>query len=111
MIQVLQIIVCVLTAVVGALSLFAPERVTGFTGLAPQGGRGITEIRAILGGVFLALGIVPFFLGEVAYTVVGITYLALAVIRFASIFIDRSGTQSNWISLVSEIVFGVILVL
>ena len=111
MIQALQVIGCILTATVGGMALLAPERITGFTGLAPQGGRGITEIRAVVGGVFLALGILPFILGEAAYTILGITYLVLAAIRLPSIFIDKSGTQSNWISLLFEVVFGIILVL
>lgn len=110
-IQILQYLGCVLTALVGVFSLVAPERVVGFTGLAPQGGRGITEIRSVLGGLFIALGIAPFFLGDVAYTVLGIGYLAIAIVRLPSIFFDKSSMQSNWVSLAFEIIFGVILVL
>jgi hypothetical protein len=110
-IQILQYLGCVLTALVGVFSLIAPERIVGFTGLAPQGGRGITEIRSVLGGLFIALGIAPFFLGDVAYTVLGIGYLAIAIVRLPSIFLDKSSTQSNWVSLAFEIIFGVILVL
>jgi len=111
MIQILQIIGCVLTAAIGAFSVFAPERIEGFTGLSAQSGRGKTEIRSVVGGVFLALGVIPFFLGDVAFKVLGITYLVIGAIRLPSIFIDKSGTQSNWISLVSEIVLGVIFIL
>jgi hypothetical protein len=110
-IQILQYLGCVLTALVGVFSLVAPERIVDFTGLAPQGGRGITEIRSVLGGLFIALGIAPFFLGDVAYTVLGIGYLAIAIVRLPSIFFDKSSTQSNWVSLAFEIIFGVILVL
>lgn len=110
-IQILQYIGCVLTALVGVFSLVAPGRTVSFTGLAPQGGRGITEIRAVLGGLFIALGVAPFFLGDIAYTVLGIGYLVVGIIRLGSIFLDRSGTSSNWISLAFEIIFGVILVL
>jgi hypothetical protein len=110
-IQILQYLGCVLTALVGVFSLVAPERIVDFTGLAPQGGRGITEIRSVLGGLFIALGIAPFFLGDVAYTVLGIGYLAIAIVRLPSIFLDKSSTQSNWVSLAFEIIFGVILVL
>ena len=110
-VQALQVVGCILTVAVGALSLFAPEKTVGFTGLAPQGGRGITEIRSVLGGLFIALGVAPFFLGDVAYMVLGISYLAIGVVRLPSIFIDKSSMQSNWFSLAFEIVFGVILVL
>ena len=41
----------------------------------------------------------------------GIGYLAIAVTRAFSIVFDQSFAQSNLISLVIEIVFGVILVI
>jgi hypothetical protein len=110
-VQVLQYIGCLLTILVGFLSLFAPERTVNFTGLAPQGGRGITEIRAVLGGLFIALGIAPFLLGGTAYMVLGMGYLTVGVVRLVSIFLDKSGTQSNWFSLAFELVFGLILIL
>ena len=40
----------------------------------------------------------------------GIMYLAIGVVRLVSIFLDKSSVQSNWISLVVEIIFGIILV-
>lgn len=110
-IQILQWLGCALTAGVGVFSLITPERTINFTGLSPLGGRGITEIRSVLGGLFIALGIAPFFLGDVAYTVLGIGYLAIGIVRLPSIFLDKSSMPSNWISLAFEIIFGVILVL
>ncbi|PWB73212.1 MAG: DUF4345 domain-containing protein [Anaerolineales bacterium] len=110
-VPILQYLGCILTVLVGLFSLLAPERIVSFTGLSPQGGRGITEIRSVLGGMFIALGILPFFLGNTAFTVLGIVYLAIGLVRLPSIVIDKSGTQSNWISLVFELVFGVILIL
>jgi uncharacterized membrane protein HdeD (DUF308 family) len=41
----------------------------------------------------------------------GIMYLAIGVVRLISIFLDKSSVQSNWISFVVEIIFGIILVL
>lgn len=110
-ISILQYIGCLLTALVGVLALLAPERTINFTGLSPQGGRGITEIRSVLGGMFIALGVAPFFLDDVAFTVLGISYLAIGIVRLPSIFLDKSSSQSNWISFAFEIIFGVILVL
>jgi hypothetical protein len=40
----------------------------------------------------------------------GISYLGIAVARAFSIILDKSTAQSNLISLVIEVVFGVILV-
>ena len=111
-VQILQIIAAIATILTGLVSLFKPESVTGFTGLHPEGGRGITEIRAVLGGFFVALGAAPLFLNSpVAYTMLGIAYLGIAVVRGISLFVDKSVTQSNIISLVVEVIFGVILVI
>lgn len=109
--QILQYIACAITALTGFFALFAPERALVFTGLNAKGGRGLTEVRCIFGGLFIALGISPFLLGEVAFTVLGIGYLTIGVVRLISIFIDRSANSSNWGSFALEILFGVILVL
>ncbi len=111
-IRVLQIIACVGTVVTGLYALISPLSAQGFIGLTVEGGRGISEIRAVLGGFFIALGAVPIILGAPeTYQMLGIAYLVVGVVRAASMFIDNSVVQSNIISLVVEIVFGVILVL
>jgi hypothetical protein len=111
-IQILQIIAAIATILTGLVSLFKPESVTGFTGLRPEGGRGITEIRAVLGGFFIALGAAPLILkSPVAFMMLGIAYLVVALVRGVSMFVDKSAVQSNIISLVVEIIFGIILVL
>lgn len=111
-IHILQIIAAIATILTGLYSLIKPTAITGFTGLQPVGGRGITEIRSILGGVFIALGAVPLALNApVAYMMLGITYLVIALVRGVSILIDKSAVSSNIISLVVEIVFGIILVI
>jgi hypothetical protein len=111
-IHVLQIIAAVGTIVTGLVSLLVPRSVTGFTGLSPVGGRGITEIRAVLGGFFIALGAVPLVLNvQATYLMLGVAYLVVAGVRVISMILDKSIIQSNIISAVVEIVFGVILVL
>lgn len=111
-IQILQIIAAVGTILTGLFSLIKPEAITDFTGLRPEGGRGITEIRSILGGLFIALGIFPLIVNSpVAYMMLGVTYLGIGVVRAVSMFMDKSVIQSNVISLVVEIIFGVILVI
>jgi hypothetical protein len=110
--KILQIIAVLLTIGTGLVSLLAPRSVQGFTGLTAPGPRGITEIRAILGGLFIGLGIAVFILGtRQTYQMLGIMYLAIAIVRLVSIFVDKSSVQSNWISVATEIVLGVILVL
>jgi hypothetical protein len=111
-VRILQIIAAIGTIATGLVSLIRPRSVTGFTGLSASGPRGITEIRAVLGGFFVALGAIPLILNvPETYLMLGITYLVVAVVRTASMIIDKSVMQSNIISVVAEIAFGIILVL
>jgi hypothetical protein len=107
---ILKIIAALATAATGLLAFFKPDAVYGFTGLTANGVRGISELRAVFGGLFIALGIAPLVLGATAYQMLGYGYLAIAVTRTISILIDKSYAQSNLISLAIEIVFGAILV-
>lgn len=110
--KIIQIIAVIGTILTGLVSLIWPLKVQGFTGLTAPGGRGISEIRAVLGGLFIGLGIAVFVLGtREVYQMLGIMYLAIGVVRAVSMVIDKSIEQSNIISLVVEIIFGVILVL
>ena len=110
--EILKIVMAVGTIATGLISLIRPRAVQGFTGLTAPGPRGITEIRAILGGGFVGLGLAPLILGvPAAYQTLGIVYLVIAVARFAGIVLDKSFEPSNWISLAVEIVAGIILVL
>ncbi len=110
--QILKIVVGIATILTGMVSLFWPLRVKGFTGLAVEGGRGVTEIRAILGGFFIGLGAAVLYLNDpVAYQTLGISYLVVAVVRTISMFVDKSVVQSNIISVIAEVIFGVILIL
>ena len=108
---VLKIIAALATAATGLLALVRPSAAYGFTGLNAAGPRGLSEIRAIFGGLFIGLGLAPFILGVTAYTMLGIGYLAIAAARTFSIVFDKSYAQSNWISLSIEIVLGAILVI
>jgi Domain of unknown function (DUF4345) len=107
----LKIIAALATAATGLVALIKPSLTYGFIGLNPAGVRGVSEIRAVFGGLFIALGIAPLFLGDVGYRMLGIGYLAIALARLISIVIDKSFAQSNIISLIIEIVFGIILVI
>lgn len=109
--MVLKIIAAVATALTGLLALVKPTAIYGFTGLIANGVRGISEIRSIFGGLLIGLGVAPLFLGGNAFRMLGIGYLAIAVARLFSMIFDKSYDSSNIISLVIEIVLGVILVI
>ncbi len=57
--QIVQIILAIATIATGLVSLAVPRSVRGVTGLDVSNARGITEIRAILGGAFIGLGAAP----------------------------------------------------
>lgn len=105
---ILKIIAALATAATGLLSFVKPDAVYGFTGLTAPGARGVSEVRAVFGGLFIALGLAPIWLGQ--YQILGIGYLAIAVTRTISVVMDKSYARSNFISLAIEIVFGAILV-
>ncbi|MCU0486703.1 MAG: DUF4345 family protein [Anaerolineales bacterium] len=107
---VLKIIAALATVATGLFALVKPSAAYGFTGLSAEGVRGLSEMRSIFGGLFIGLGIAPFFLGEAGYTMLGIGYAAIAVARAVSIVYDRSYARSNIISLITEIVLGIILI-
>jgi hypothetical protein len=109
--MVLKIIAALATAATGLLAFVKPSAAYGFIGLNANGARGVSEMRAIFGGLFIALGLAPLFLGPTAYLMLGIGYLAIALARTFSIVFDKSYAQSNIISLVIEIVLGLILVI
>ena len=109
--QYLQYIACIITIIAGVYALFSPDNAVALSGLVAKGGRGRTEIRCAMGAMYIALGVAPVFLGPTAFQVLGIAYLAIAVVRLISIFVDKSATTSNWASLALEVVCGVVLVL
>ena len=110
--QILKIVVVVVTLLTGGYSLLQPKKIKGFTGLEASSPRAVTEIRAVMGGTFIGLGVAAlvFPVREVYFTL-GITYTAIALIRAFSILFDQSTEKSNLISLATEIVMAALLFL
>lgn len=112
MLDLLKIIGAIGTILTGVISLVRPLAVTGFTGLKPDGARGLSEIRAVLGGLFIASGAAVLYLNEpAAFKTLGFAYLGTGLARLVSIFVDGARDTSNIISLAWEIFFGLVLVL
>ena len=62
--------------------------------------------------MFIGLGAAVIYLRDpAAYMTLGITYLVIAGVRTISMFIDKSVERSNVISVITEVVFGVILMI
>jgi hypothetical protein len=108
---VLKMIAAAATILTGLVALVRPRAIFTFTGLRVEGGRGITEIRSFLGGALIGVGAAAlFFRMPETYRMLGGLYLAAGLVRLVSMFLDDSLETSNVISLVTELVFGVILV-
>lgn len=89
--QILKYAINIATIATGVVSLFWPLKVQEFTGLIVNGGRGISEIRTILGALFIGLGIAAqFFNQKQTYSMLGVMYLAMALVRGISIIADKS---------------------
>jgi uncharacterized membrane protein HdeD (DUF308 family) len=111
LLQILQYIACILTALVGIYATISPKSTTSFTGLSPLGERGVTEIRVVFGVFFIVLGLFPIITGSpIAFQMLGSAYLLTGVARVIAIFMDKSSEQSNWISVAFEVIFGLILI-
>ena len=109
--SILKVIGAIGTIISGVVALVRPLSVTGFTGLQPDGPRGISEIRAVLGGLFIAAGAGVLWLNNsAAYKTLGFAYLGTGIARLISIVIDESRDTSNIISLAWELLFGVVMV-
>jgi hypothetical protein len=112
LLEILKIIAAAATILVGVVGLIWPRRIQDFIGLKAEGGRGITELRTVLGALFIAIGAIPLIINvPETFLMLGYTYLALAAVRLFSMFFDRSIVSSNIISVITEVVFGVILIL
>lgn len=108
----IKVIVAVATIGFGVMSIVSPPAAERFTGLTAAGPRGVSEIRAVLGGLFVGLGLAALiYRTAAAFGTVGIGYLLIAVVRAASIYFDHAATPTNWASLAFEIVFGVLLLI
>ena len=109
--SILKTVGAIGTIITGVVALVRPMSVTGFTGLQPDGPRGLSEIRAVLGGLFIGAGAAVLWLNDpAAYKALGFAYLGTGIARLISIVIDESRDTSNIVSLAWEILFGAAMV-
>ncbi len=107
---VLKYAAVIVTILTGVYSLLQPKKIKDFTGLEASSPPATTEIRAVMGGTFIGLGIAALiFPSPEVFKTLAITYAAIAVIRGISMVTDKSIVRSNVISLVTEVVLIIIL--
>ena len=108
--QTIHIIIMLLTIATGILAIIRPKTVADFTGLQMNHPRGLVEMYAGVGALFIALGAAPLILRHpIANQMLGIAYLGIAAARFPAMLVHKSFERSNWVSLVVEIIFGIVL--
>lgn len=111
-IQILKWIAVAVTLTYGLCAMIKPNAIKDFSGLETSSPQGTTEIRSSVGGTFVGLGLAAIILNSpVAFTMLGICFAAIAVIRTLSIVLDKSVARSNAINLVAETVLAILFVL
>lgn len=98
------------TASLGAVGLLAPSRVGDFLGLAPDGPKGLAEIRATFGGLFLALGLAAALLQEPStFRFLGLGWFGIAGGRAFAVVKDESRSAATLGATVFEVLLGLAL--
>ena len=109
-ISILKIIAVIVTILTGVYSLVLPKKLKGINELVAATPFAVTEIRAVMGGTFIGLGIAALIFPVVfVYYTLAITYTAIALIRVIYMLVDKSIDKSNLILLASEAVLAIVL--
>ena len=96
----------IITVGLGALGLLAPLRAARMVGLQPDGGRGLTELRATYGGLFVGMGLACLVMQDpAAYAVAACAWWGAAIARVVSIAVDR---QLSWLNMGGVVLEGLI---
>lgn len=99
MIDILNIAAAVLTIGFGLFGLVAPRYTAAALDLVPgPSNMGLSEMRASVGGLFVALGLACLILGTpIAYAMTGIAYAGAAAGRIVSIALDKPPMQKAFL--------------
>ncbi len=91
----------------GIAAALRPAALRPLLGVAAESPLGTSEIRAVFGGMFVALGLACIVLREpVVFAVVGTAWLADFTVRLASVFVDRVPARAALVVLGTALVMG-----
>jgi len=100
-----------ITLGLGVMGLLWPMKVANMVSIQPDGLRGLSEIRATYGGVFLAIGLFAVMWQDPdVFRALGFGWFGAAAARVFSIVRDESGSGSNYGAVAMEAVVGLLLV-
>jgi len=113
MIAILNAVAAILTIAFGAFGFLAPKYTLGALDLAPTGSNmGLSEIRASVGGAFIATGLYCLLTGSTAaYFFLGVVYIGLTAGRFLSILLDTPPLQKAMVFGGIELILAVYLIM
>jgi Domain of unknown function (DUF4345) len=85
-----------LTIGLGIIGLLKPMTIGPLVGIMPTEPRGLSEIRATYGGLFIGLGGLALYAQDVKiYAAVGCGWIGAAIARICSIVVDRQMSKMN----------------
>lgn len=95
------------TAGLGVCGLFWPANVAAVVGIEPDGERGVSEIRATYGGLFLAIGLYATIVQDASvFRALGVGWIGIASARSFSYVHDRSRSGLNLGAIFLEAAIG-----
>ncbi|WP_299294334.1 DUF4345 family protein [uncultured Tateyamaria sp.] len=91
MIDILNIVACLLTVGFGLFGFVAPRYTAGALDLAPTDSTmGLSEMRASVGGLFVVAGLAAMWIDmPLAYAMIGFAFLGAALGRCLSLVFDK----------------------
>ncbi len=99
-----------ITLGLGVFGLFWPLSAARLVGIEPDGERGLSEIRATYGGIFVAIGIFATVAqSSDVFRVVGVGWIGASAARSFSYVRDNSRSTANLGAIVIEALVGVSL--
>lgn len=91
----------------GVFGLFWPRAAAKMVGIVPEGERGISEVRATYGGLFLALGLyATVWQSNEVFRGLGLAWMGAAAARTFSFVKDDSRSGANVGGIVMEAAIG-----
>ena len=108
--SIVKITAAIITILTGIYFLIRAKVSKPITGLEANTPVSLTEIRAVMGGTFIGMGMAALiFPVPHVYKSLAVTYAVISLIRLISMVTEKSIEKSNLGSLVSEIVLGILL--
>jgi Domain of unknown function (DUF4345) len=102
----------ILTTGLGIIGLFNPMLIARTIGIERSEPRGISELRATYGGLFIGLGMSAIYFQNTAiYTTIGCGWIGAAIARICSILIDRQISKLNIGGVVVKAGIGMLLLI